>query len=128
MTRSIHLPIAAGLLAFAGHAAAQPVASARPAVDGAKLYQAKCASCHSVDANKIGPAHRGVFGRASGTAPGYSYSAALAKAKIVWNDATLDQWLSGPQKMVKGSKMFLVVNRPEERAAIIAFLKAQTRK
>ncbi len=75
--------------------------------------------------NKIGPAHRGVFGRVAGTAPGYKYSAALKGSKITWNAATLDKWLTGPQKLVKGSKMYLVVANADERAAIIAYLKAQ---
>ncbi len=125
MQKQIASIIACGGLAFATPGVAQSAADALP---GAKLYQSKCTTCHSLDANKIGPAHRGVFGRPAGTAPGYSYSPALKNAGIVWNAATLDQWLQGPQKMVKGAKMFLVVPSATDRAAIIAYLKATSNK
>jgi cytochrome c len=109
------------ILAFAscGGALAQA-----PAGDGARLYKLKCGTCHSIAVNKTGPAHRGVYGRAAGSAPGYAYSAALKASGIVWNADTLDRWLQGPQKMVKGSRMFMAVPNPAERAAIIAFLKS----
>lgn len=95
---------------------------------GAKVYQAKCSVCHSLDANKIGPAHRGVYGRAAGSAPGYGYSPAVKASGIVWNDKTLDQWLQGPQKMVKGARMYFTVPDAAERAAVIAYLKAASGK
>jgi cytochrome c len=113
-------------LAFAGAVAGQSSGGGiTQAAAGAKLYQSRCATCHSPTANKIGPAHKGVFGRTAASAPGFKYSPALKASKITWNAATLDKWLSGPQKMVKGSKMFLVVANAEERAAIIAYLKTQ---
>lgn len=96
--------------------------------DGAALYQAKCASCHSIAASKIGPAHRGVFGRKAAMVPGYNYSPALRAANITWDAKALDQWLQGPQKMVKGSKMYLVVPDPAQRAAIIAYLQSDAAK
>ena len=53
---------------------------------GKALYQARCAACHSLDYNGAGPAHRGVFGRQAGQAPGYqNYSAALRGSHQVWN-------------------------------------------
>lgn len=96
--------------------------------DGMKLYQAKCGGCHSIAANKVGPAHKGVFGRKAAMAPGYTYSPALRAANITWTAATLDQWLQGPQKMVKGTRMFLSVPNPAERGAIIAYLKSDAAK
>jgi cytochrome c len=93
--------------------------------DGDALYEAKCSACHSLSSNKIGPAHRGVYGRKAGTVPGYAYSEALKGSNLVWNDANLDRWLQGPQKMVKGSKMFLAVPDPTQRKAIIAYLKSR---
>lgn len=125
MNRSVILSAVTATLAIASAALAQSPSAAPQASAGAKLYQSKCSSCHSMATNKIGPAHRGVFGRVAGTAPGYKYSAALKGSKITWNAATLDKWLTGPQKLVKGSKMYLVVANADERAAIIAYLKAQ---
>ena len=124
-TRALTLALATvGGLALAPPALAEPADS----LPGAKLYQARCTTCHSLDANKIGPAHRGVFGRAAGSVPGYSYSPALKASGIIWNGANLDQWLQGPQKMVKGSKMYLVVPGASDREAIITYLRAASGK
>lgn len=105
---------------------AQAGASAAPdqVADGAKLYQSKCSSCHSMTANKIGPSHKGVFGRKAAMVSGYNYSAALRSSGLVWDARTLDQWLQGPQKLAKGSRMYLVVADASQRAAIIAYLKS----
>ncbi|MVZ98071.1 c-type cytochrome [Sphingorhabdus sp. IMCC26285] len=105
-----------------------PAFGQAPAPNGAATYKAKCGSCHSIPTNKIGPAHKGVFGRKAGLAAGYSYSAPLKGSGIVWNDKTLDLWLQGPQKVVKGSKMFVAVPNAAERAAIIAYLKSPAAK
>jgi cytochrome c len=103
-------------LGAAGASAADP--------SGADIYRQKCGSCHSLAANRVGPAHKGVFGRRAGLVPGYAYSPALKGSGIVWNEKTLDQWLAGPQKMAKGSKMFFTVPSAEQRAAIIGYLKS----
>lgn len=124
MTAFSLLPVAALVAATLVPAASGGAQTVPSAADGARLYQAKCRGCHSIAANKIGPAHKGVFARGAGMAPGYAYSPALRAANITWNAATLDQWLQGPQKMVKGSKMFLSVPNPAERAAIIAYLRS----
>ena len=49
---------------------------------GEKIYTAKCGACHSVDQNRIGPKHRGVYGRAAGGVEDYAYSTALATSGI----------------------------------------------
>lgn len=103
-------------------------ATAQANADGAALYQAKCGGCHSIATNRIGPAHKGVFGRKAGAVVGYRYSPALKRAAIVWNDATLDRWLQDPQKVVKGSKMYLTVPDAAQRKAIIAYLKSPAAK
>ena len=97
------------VLAGIGLAAAVPALAAGDAAAGQAAYQAKCGGCHSLDANRIGPAHRGVVGRRIASAPGYAYSAALKKVPGVWTPARLDQWLQGPQKLAPGTKMFLIV-------------------
>lgn len=89
---------------------------------GQVLYQAQCGGCHSIDANRIGPAHRGVVGDKIASAPGYAYSPAIKRLNGTWTPLRLDQWLQGPQKVAPGSKMFLTVNNPQDRRDIIAYL------
>jgi cytochrome c len=92
------------------------------AVRGATIYH-QCVICHSLDRNGIGPRHRGVFGNKAASVPNYAYSAALKASNIVWNEATLDQWLTNPQTLVPGTKMMFSVDDARDRADVIAFLK-----
>jgi cytochrome c len=101
-------------------------ARAADAGRGELLYLEVCSGCHSLDADRVGPAHRGVFGRTSGAAPGFAYSAAVRSAGIVWNEATLDRWLTDPQALIPGQGMNFRVNAPDVRADIIAFLKRES--
>ena len=99
--------------------------AAGDAAHGATVYR-QCMICHSLDKNGIGPSHRNVFGRAAGSAPNYSYSAALKASNIVWNDMSLDQWLINPQALVPGTKMMFSLDDAQDRADVIAFLKEKT--
>jgi cytochrome c len=91
---------------------------------GAVLYQA-CMACHSLDEDDVGPRHRGVVGRTAGTVPGYAYSPALRASHIVWDAATLDRWLTNPQALVPGVKMFFAMPGAQDRADVIAYLSQQ---
>ena len=91
---------------------------------GKALYMNKCYGCHSVDANRVGPMHRGVFGRKAGSVPGYAYSPALKASTVVWDQTSLDKWLTDPQKLIPGQKMNFTVDDQAERADIIAYLKS----
>lgn len=99
-------------------------AAAPDATRGQALYQARCAACHAPDFNGVGPAHRGVFGRAAGTARGFAaYSPALKRSGIVWTEASLDRWLADPEALVPGQAMGVSVPDAAERADVIAFLR-----
>ncbi|MGJ3648636.1 c-type cytochrome [Sphingomonas sp. GlSt437] len=108
--------------------AVSPSLAAAEAAGGAAadkaLYEGKCGGCHSVEANRIGPLHRGVVGRRVASAPGYAYSAALRKVTGVWTPARLDKWLQNPQAFAPGTKMYLSVSDRAERAQIIAYLQS----
>jgi cytochrome c len=95
---------------------------------GKSLYQSRCGSCHSLEYNGFGPAHKGLFGRKAGSAPGFSYSQALKDSTVVWNEQTLERWLSGPEAFIPGQKMGFSVSDAAERAQIIAYLAAATRR
>jgi cytochrome c len=86
---------------------------------------ARCAICHSTTPgeNKVGPSLAGVFGRKSGSEPGYDYSSALKSANITWDEHSLDQFLTNPQADVQGTKMFITVPDATERQNVIAYLE-----
>ncbi len=126
--RSAIVALAATILGTSA-LALMPIAGARAqsaaAPDGATLYRMRCGSCHAIDTNRTGPMHRGVVGRRAASVAGYNYSPALRASNIIWTPQALDQWLQGPQRMVRGSRMFFTVANPQERAAIIAYLRSQ---
>ena len=72
---------------------------------------------------KVGPSLAGVFGRKSGSEPGYSYSAALKAANITWDEHTLDQFLANPAADVHGTKMFISIPMATNCENLIAYLK-----
>jgi len=102
--------------------ASEPAASVGDPERGKTLYQA-CSACHTIDQNDIGPRHRGVVGRHAGSLADYAYSPALRNSGVVWNDTTLDQWLTNPSALVPGTKMFFKLDDPQMRADVIAYLK-----
>jgi cytochrome c len=95
---------------------------------GQALYEGRCTACHSLDANRVGPAHRGVYGRKAGSAPGYAYSPGVKASRIIWNEVSLDKWLTNPQALIPGARMGFRVGVPQERADLIAFLKRESAK
>lgn len=90
---------------------------------GQALYQAWCTRCHDLDTHGIGPAHRGVFGRLAGRAPGYDYSTGLKRASFRWNARTLDLWLADPDAFVTWQQMEFSVPEARDRADLIAYLR-----
>jgi cytochrome c len=101
-------------------------AQAADAARGQTLYQG-CEDCHSIDKNDVGPMHRGVVGRVAGTVAGYAYSPALKASGLVWTESNLDKWLTNPQDLVPGTKMFFKIDNPQDRADIIEFLKERAK-
>jgi cytochrome c len=113
------------MLVFTGVLAMPLTAYAQgDAAAGEKIF-AHCAACHSSKPgeNKIGPSLAGVFGRKSGTEPGYSYSSAMKGLNVTWDEKTLDEYLQGPSKFVRGTKMIYSVPNEKDRQDVIAYLK-----
>ena len=92
---------------------------------GKELFERRCSGCHSLDKDKEGPRLHGVYGRAAGSLPGFEYSDALKASHLNWDADTLDRWLTDPEQVVPGNDMAFRLVKADERAAIIAFLKAQ---
>lgn len=94
---------------------------------GAQIYQ-RCLACHSLEYNRSGPRHCGLFGREAGSLPGYVYSKAMKASGITWDTQELDRFLENPLKSLPGTKMaYAGVKDPQERADLIAYLKQATR-
>jgi cytochrome c len=90
---------------------------------GAAIYE-RCLACHAMAVDRTGPRHCGLFGRRAGSMPGFEYSAAMKRSKIVWNAKTLDFFLSDPMRTVPGTSMgYAGVKDKKERRELIAYLK-----
>ena len=90
---------------------------------GKQLFDRRCGGCHSLDQDQTGPRLRTIYGRKAGSVPGFKYSAGLRSAGFIWDDAALDKWLTEPDSVIPGNEMDFSVAKPEERAAIIRFLR-----
>jgi cytochrome c len=119
-------PILAALIALHMIAGSPPASAAGDPARGEKLY-GRCQGCHSIDVNRVGPRHQGLLGRMAGSLEDYNYSDAMKASGVVWDEATLDQFLTAPREFVKGTKMpFAGMKDAEERADLIAYLKQAT--
>lgn len=99
-------------------------------LDKGEALFAMCRSCHTYvqgGANMTGPNLWGTFGAKAAHVAGFNYSDALKASGLVWDVATLDKWIENPRGLVEGTKMSYVgMKSPEDRAALIAFLKVNT--
>ena len=96
------------------------------AIRGKAVFEKRCTGCHALDQNRVGPRLAGVYGRKSGTVADFPYSTELKQAGIVWDDRSLDAWLTDPDTLVPGNDMSFHVAKPDERRDLIAFLKASS--
>ena len=102
--------------AFAGPARAQDVEAGKQAF-------AACAPCHAPDQNGVGPKIGGVLNRPAGSVEGFRYSRAMKNSKIVWDEKSLDAYLTEPQKLVPGNLMpFSGIADTKKRGDLIAYL------
>ena len=96
-----------------------------------RLLYIQCRACHDLQPSpveKVGPNLHGVMNRAAGADPEFSYSAALSRAKLVWDRATLDRWLTRPGELVPGNTMaFAGIANAADRAALIAYIEIESK-
>src|SRR5215471_9784581 len=109
--------IAAAALGLAAHITLWSGASAER---GSQLLNKKCTGCHALDSEKEGPRLRAVFGRVAGAVESYPYSEGLKSARLTWDEATLDKWLTDPSGVVSDNDMAFRLENAEQRADIIA--------
>lgn len=93
---------------------------------GERVFR-KCLACHAVGEGaqiKVGPVLNGLIGRPAGSYPGYNYTEANKNSKLVWDEATLANYLKNPRAAIPGTKMlFAGLPRDGEIADVIAYLK-----
>lgn len=94
---------------------------------GQKTFANKCGICHVSAAgavHTVGPNLHGVHGRAPGKAAGFNYSAVLAEASGVWDDARLEAFLASPNTAMPGTAMpFQGLKSAAERQNLICYLQ-----
>ncbi len=125
------LAAAMGAAAGQGPAPSATAPQADPEARGRILF-VQCRACHSLAAgepHKVGPSLHGFMGAPAASRPGFTrYSPALRGSGLTWTEAELDRFLASPARAVPGTTMaFAGLARAEDRAALIAFLRARTR-
>jgi cytochrome c len=101
-------------------------AQAADATAGQAVFKSQCGICHSVveGKNMVGPSLFGVVGRTSGSVAGFHYSTANTNAKLTWDVATLDKYLTSPKAVVPGTIMtYAGLKDDTKRADVIAYLE-----
>jgi cytochrome c2 len=91
---------------------------------------ASCAGCHIIDPDRrsggLGPNLFGVVDSPVASNPFFAaYSPALRRVGGTWTPGRLDAFLTNPAAFAPGTTMSFSVSSPEERAALIAFLRAR---
>ena len=107
-----------------------------PAATDAETLQAgetlyfQCIACHTTgpgEPDMQGPNLAGIFGKEAGAKPGFPYSEVLVNSGVTWTAETMDEWLRKPSEFIPGNMMAYVgMPRAEDRAALVAYLKAAT--
>ena len=98
---------------------------------GERLF-AYCYACHSLvpgEANLPGPNLAGIVGGPVAAQEDFRYSPAMlrfAQSEGRWTEPLLDLFLADPEAAVAGTWMSAPSLAPEERAALIAYLRAST--
>jgi cytochrome c len=102
-----------------------------PGITGAQAFR-QCSACHTLKAgqrNTLGPNLAQFFGKRAGTANAtFRYSAAFTRSTLLWDEETLDRFLTSPNRTIPGTSMaFSGIAQPTTRAALIAYLKQETK-
>ena len=101
------------------------IANTADPVKGKKVFK-KCVACHSLQEGKkkIGPSLYKLLGRKAGSVEGYKYSKAMKNSDVVWDEESLDKFLTKPRKFIPKTKMsFRGIKKKSLRDDLISFFK-----
>jgi cytochrome c len=116
--RAISIVLGATILA----ASVMPVAAAD--IEHGRALFAACAACHQEKPDALGPSLKGVVGRRSAALDDFRYSNPMKRANLVWDEASLREYIADPQAKVKGNRMpFDGLHDPKDVDDIVAYLK-----
>lgn len=97
---------------------------------GERLFASQCSTCHTINAggaNGTGPNLHNTVGADKAHIAGFAYSGALSNAEGSWTYENLNDWINNPGAYVRGTSMsFAGIRRDTDRAAVIAYLAANT--
>ncbi|MGD0109149.1 MAG: cytochrome c family protein [Rhodopila sp.] len=112
------------LIVLSAIGTADPARAQDPAA-GKAVFTSQCAVCHPIQSgrNSVGPSLFGIVGRKTGSVPGFHYSAANSNANIVWDEATLNNYLKAPMTAIPGTTMgYAGLKDDAQRANLVAYL------
>jgi cytochrome c len=105
-----------------------PALAAGNAVKGAAVFQ-RCALCRNAEkdgGNGMAPNLYRVVGRKAASLPNFPYSSALRSSGITWTDGKLKAWVSGPARLVPGTRMaFAGLSDKQQIDDLIAYLHSR---
>ena len=106
-----------------------PLVATASADDGASVFK-KCNSCHTTEvggANKTGPNLHNIVGDVIGDRNGFKTTDSLKAIGGNWTYEKLDDYIENPKRLApKGAMSFAGLKKPQDRAALIKFLMANT--
>ena len=99
---------------------------------GARTF-GQCLACHTIgkgELDRVGPNLHGIMGKpVAGGSARFGYTAALMGVGGRWDRATMNRWLTSPQRFAPGTKMtFPGLPDPLARADVIAYLEREGRE
>jgi cytochrome c len=122
--------IAATMSVVLTFAATVAFAQSGDATRGERLFNQQCKACHTVEKggrNGIGPNLFGIFGQKAAAVEGFSFSEAMQKSGIVWDDKTMSDYLKDPKARVPDGKMvYAGLKQQAQLDDMIAYLHKAT--
>lgn len=107
-------------------------ARAQDAAAGQRVFN-QCRACHTINEGGragVGPNLHGVVGRKAASIEGFRYSAPMrekAEGGLVWNEATLREYLQHPKEVVPaGTMSYPGLRDAQQLNDLIAYLKQQS--